>query len=312
MAEPLTVMTWFWRQDGGRTTYSAETVNIWADMVSRNLRLPHRLACVTAHPEGIDPRVAIIEPPSDFEDVTIGTWGQDKPQCLRRIAMFRPDAAEIFGKRFVSMDMDCIITGPLDPLFDRADDFVMYRGTHQVRPYNGSMMMMTAGVRPEVYERFTPGAAAEAGQRFIGSDQAWISHVLGAGEATWGVEDGVYAYGSRQAGPLAAAKIVFCLGMPKPWGLVDQGEPWVEHHYRRDPRGGRCLILGYGPDLWTDALAAMAGGEFEAIIASPEAAAHWPRPVDAIAMDDDHALRLARMKGFDEVVVCGAQRKEAA
>ncbi|MBO9589540.1 hypothetical protein [Devosia sp.] len=74
---------------------------------------------------------------------------------------------------------------------------------------------------------------------------------------------------------------------------------------------GRCLILGYGPTLWRDLDAALDSGEFAAVIASPEAAKHWPGEVLAIANDDEHANRLARSIGFDEVVWCG-RTKEAA
>jgi len=278
-------------------------------MVRRYLSIPHRIAVVTDLPgdyDGID----VIAPPHDFEDARIPTWGEHMPQCLRRIAMFRPDAASIFGERFISMDLDCVISGPLDPLFDRSEDFVMYRGVTRQRPYNGSMLMMTAGVRPQVYERFTPEGAIEAGQRYLGSDQAWISHVLGAGEATWGAENGVHAWDSQwnRGDP----RITFFLSKDKPWNFVDAGDPFVCGHYRGDARG-QCLILGYAPTVWDEAHTA--NGPFEAVIASPEASAHqeaqgwaWGK-VDAVAHTDEHALRIARMMGFgpNQITFCGQQ-----
>lgn len=304
----LTVLTWLWSQPGGRAKYTAAHVNIWASMVRRNLSMPHRIACVTHDVEGLDPGVEIIDPPGDFEDVRIPTWGEDKglPQCLRRLAMFRPDAASIFGERFVAMDLDCVVSGSLDPLFDRDEDFVIYRGTAEPRPYNGSMMMLRAGARPRVYTEFTPEKAAEAGRRYIGSDQAWISHILGPGEATWGAEYGVYWYshGLRQLGD-EPPRVVFYPGNMKPDHLVDIGlDNWVRQNYRREP-SGRALILGYGPSIWPDVERAMMSGPFDAVIASPEAAEHWPAPVLAIANDDAHALRLARMHGFEDFVFCG-------
>lgn len=75
---------------------------------------------------------------------------------------------------------------------------------------------------------------------------------------------------------------------------------------------GRCLILGYAPDVWSDAERALETGEFEAVIASPEAAEHWPGEVTAVACDDLHAERLARVCGFDEWTWCGRTIKEAA
>ncbi len=298
----LTVMTWLWSQPGGRATYTAAQVNIWADMVRRNLTLPHRIACVTDMPEGIDHDIAIIEPPRDFEDVQIPTWTGGRPQCLRRVAMFSPDAGKLFGDRFVSMDMDCVIAGSLDPLFSRAEDIVLYESPGPApdgRPYNGSMLMMTAGARPQVYQDFTPEGAVEAGRRYAGSDLAWISYVLGKGEAVWNEEDGVVWWGRRGH---ADARLMFFPGFPKPWNLIG-GHAWVSDHYRRNPQG-KALLLGYDPSVWSDVEKAMEKHEFDAVIASPEAAEHWPGPVLAVARDDEHAEVLARMHGY-EPIWCG-------
>lgn len=74
---------------------------------------------------------------------------------------------------------------------------------------------------------------------------------------------------------------------------------------------GKCLILGYGPTLWVDVEQALDRADYAAVIASPEAAEHWPGDVLAIAHDDDHADRIARSIGFDDVIWCG-RTKEAA
>lgn len=301
----LTVLTWLWAQPNGRAIYSAEHVNIWAAMMRRHLTLPHRLACVTNTPDGIDPSVQIIVPPGLFEAVTLPTWGEEKPQCLRRVALFDPAAGETFGGRFVSMDLDCIVSGNLDSLFDRPEEIVLYASppspVHQPRPYNGSMLMMTAGARPQVFERFTPEAARQAGQLYAGSDQAWISHVLGDGEATWSEADGVVWWGRTQEG--AQGRLTFFPGSPKPWQLVGRHE-WARSHYHQN-RGGRCLVLGYAPTVWRDLEHQIDRAPFDAVIASPEAARHWPGEIAAIARDDHHADQLAALHGFSEVVVCG-------
>ena len=72
------------------------------------------------------------------------------------------------------------------------------------------------------------------------------------------------------------------------------------------------LILGYAESVWTDAEAAFETGAFDAVIASPEAAEHWPGDILAIAHTDEHAERLARMHGFDDAVFCGRSEREAA
>lgn len=229
----LTVLSWLWGQPGGRATYTGDHVNIWADMVRRHLSMDHEIAIVTDIPEDIDPSIRIIRPPGDFEGVTLPTWGADRglPQCLRRLAMYRPDAADWIGERFVSMDLDCVIADSLDPLFDRDEDFLIYRGTTEKRPYNGSMQMMTAGARSQVFTEFTPERAVEAGKLFVGSDQAWISHVLGWGETTWGHEDGVVWWGSHRNAAAPTHRVMFFPGNPKPWDMPN--DHWINMHYRR-------------------------------------------------------------------------------
>lgn len=294
----LTICCWLWQQPGGRTRYTAGHVNILRAMVKRHLSMPHRFACITDTPLGLRRDIEVIEPPRDFEDVRIPTWGPHMPQCLRRLAMFRPDTAEWIGsERFVSMDIDCVVSGSLDPVFDRREDIVLYRGVSAQRPYNGSMMMMTAGARPHVYSRFTPRAAAEAGRRYIGSDQAWISHVLGPNEATWGVPDGVSSFGTRKG---KGNRATFFPGNRKPWHLIGQ-DGWVTEHYR-GAEGGRCLVLGTGASVWSDAAKA---GSYDAVIAISEAAEHWPGPIREIVADEGDAHMAAQMHGFDEIIWCG-------
>jgi hypothetical protein len=222
----LTVLTWLWAQPGGRTTYRPEHVNAWAAMVRRNLRLPHRVVCVTDMPAGIAPDVEIIDPPDDFTAVRLATWGPSRPQCLRRLSMFRRDAADIFGDRFVSMDMDCVITGSLDPLFDRPEDIVLYAAPPGSKPatrrFNGSMLMMTAGARPHVFDQFDPTAAARASAELFGSDQAWISASLDGSESTWSEADGVYWAGRWENDIAARCRVVFFQGEAKPWDVIPE------------------------------------------------------------------------------------------
>lgn len=304
----ITVLSWFWHQDNGRARYEPKHVNTWAAMVSRHLSMPHRVACVTDTPEGLDKSIEIIAPPRDFEDWRIPSWGADKPQCLRRLAMFAPDAGRVFGERFVCMDLDCVIAGPLDPLFETAADFKIFRGTARTRAYNGSMMLLTAGARPQVYETLTRSAAIEAGRKFVGSDQAWITYCLGPNEQTWGPEDGVVWWGRHQA-MTGNPRLVFFPGAYKPWQLLELD--FVRRHYR-GAMGGRCLVLGLGTSVWRDAERALKRGPVSAVVATRPAAEQWPGEVLAVANSDSEAEIIAASYGFDEIVVCGRQELGAA
>lgn len=299
----ITVLTWLWKQPGSRSTFSADHVNIFADMVRRHCTLDIEIACVTDMPEGIDEGIRIIAPPREFEEIRIPTWNEARPQCLRRIAMFRRDAAEIFGERFVCMDLDCVIGGNIDRLIGASEDFRICQGTARGRPYNGSFMVMTAGCRPQVYETFTPEAAVEAGKRFLGSDQAWIAHCL-PGERTFGYPDGISMNGGLSGGALR-----FYNGSMKPWDAVrEQRCRYALEHYRSGPRG-HAVYLGYGASVWDDAQD-VGIGRANAVFACPEAARHWPEPIKEIADNEAQAHRLSRMHGY-ELTICGASERMA-
>ena len=78
----------------------------------------------------------------------------------------------------------------------------------------------------------SPQAAFDAGGR--GGDQAWISHILGPGEATFTPADGVLSFRrlERDRGRLPAhAKVVNFHGLYDPWGRHAQAIPWVKEHY---------------------------------------------------------------------------------
>ncbi len=270
-------------------------------MIKRNLSVPHRLACVTDMTDGIDPAVEIIPPPGEFEHVKVPTWGEHRPQCFRRLAMFKPNAAELFGEYIVSMDLDCVIAEPLDSLFRDCGEFKIAVGTAPERPYNGSLIYLKAGARPQVYEQFTPQGAAEAGRKFVGSDQAWIAHCLGPDEATWGAADGLVYHGVGRNAEILC-RIMFYPGSTKPWNRLH--EPWVAENYRR-LEGGRCLVLGYDDSVWADVDRALDNGPYDAVISSPEAAEYWPGHVAAVAKDNEEAALLARMLGFKDVTWCG-------
>lgn len=233
MKEPLLLFTWLWRQEPVMHDYDASKVNLWASQLRRHLTIPYRLGCVTDMPDGLDADIEVIPLPKEFSDVRVAAWDEKKkcPQCYRRLTLFALDAERRFGaKRFVSMDMDVLATGKLDSLFDHDHDFVILKGTATHRPYNGGMVQLTAGARPQVFETFTPEGAALSRQRFVGSDQAWISHVLGKGEKTWGPQEGVYykrLLPSDTWRPPNNMRMLFFPGSPKPWDIKDH-VPWVK------------------------------------------------------------------------------------
>lgn len=261
----LRVVCWRWSNTGPkrkRVAYTADHVNRFANMVRRNLSMPHEVVCVTDQPEGLDPSIRIVP-----------LWDEglrEKGGCYVRLKAFSPEMQDIIGERFVSMDIDCVVTGPLDPLFDRDDEFVMWKNVGRGTTYCGSMFLMTAGARRQVWDEFDvndlelrtgkldsshPGGrwvhpyALDTGN-VIGSDQAWISAVLGPDEAMWTAADGVLSFKAdvhpryyrrrlikRDTPPPAElpehSRVVFFHGREDPsQAHIQRACPWIETHWR--------------------------------------------------------------------------------
>jgi hypothetical protein len=233
----LTIASWLWVQPEGRTRYTAEHVWIWADMVSRNLAMPHRLICVTTETD-LPPNVERIDPPGEFEDVHADDGARVEAELLTvGWSCSSADAAKTFGKRFVSIDLDCIVGGPLDPLFDATRRLRDLQGHgFKSRPYNeASMMLLTAGARTQVYEQIRPGwrgclAGAEA---FSWLRSGMAGSRSGARMKRHGSEaDGVwhlnrYMQRVRKAHPT----VLFFPGKRKPWELAPIF-PFMRDNYR--------------------------------------------------------------------------------
>lgn len=236
----IRVVTFLWKDDDYRWNsffrYGADHVNRLRNMVRRNLGLEHEFVCITDDPTGIDPDIRIVPLWDDLKEMG---------GCYRRLRAFAPDMEDLIGPRFVWMDVDCVVTGSLDPLFAREEDFVIWSNGNRKTPYCGSMVMMTAGARKEVWEDFdreaSPARTRELG--YIGTDQAWISARL-PGEAVWTPGDGVlsrYHVGIRmhKERPMIrpylpdSARVVFFHGPIDPsQPALQRKHRWIVEHWR--------------------------------------------------------------------------------
>jgi hypothetical protein len=226
----ITVLLWKWKQKNYRSKFTAENVNIMTRMIGRNLDLPHRFLCITDDPEGIE---CETHPLWDEPNIPLR---EGRPNCYRRLKVFGEFGKEL-GDRLLSIDLDTVITGNITPLIDRPEDFVIWGDTAKNTLYNGGFWLMKPGTRTQVWDTFTP-MAPRITQKLgiVGSDQAWISHVLGPGEAMWGTKDGVYSYRNHLKHGLlpkpADARIVFFHGAFDPDGDHAQQHRWVRENYR--------------------------------------------------------------------------------
>lgn len=235
----LEVCTFKWKPPHGyRSKFTADHVNTLAKMVARHYAGPHRFNCITDDPKGIDESIRIIPLWADHGQLP-SAYGARNPSCYRRLKLFSEEARELVGPRFVSLDLDMVITGDLSPLWDRLEDFVIIKSATPPPRYlyNGSMLMMTAGCRRQIWDEFDPVKSPREtlARRFFGSDQAWISMQLGPGEATWDIDEGVYSFQihlMRAGGKLPKnARIVSFHGAVDPWSPQAQRLKWVREHY---------------------------------------------------------------------------------
>lgn len=234
------VVVWKWHKPGYRSTFTAHHVNTMRKMVRRNYPGDLRFICITDDPDGIDDGIEVVRLWDKHRDILNPSWPGSGPSCYRRLRAFSKEFEDIAGKRFVSIDLDVVITGDLTAVFDRPEDFVIYDPLMTGYKYNGSMWLMTTGSRSQVWERFdgktSPQEAASAGHK--GSDQAWMQYVLGANEAVWDRRHGVMSYRrdcrDRMRGGLPkAARVVMFHGRPDPWDKVAIARsPWILEHYR--------------------------------------------------------------------------------
>lgn len=237
----LDVVTFKWRPQwaGYRSQFTAAHVNTLRAMVARHYQKPHRFTCVTDDPDGLDSRVRYV-PLWQDHGALISQHGRQNPSCYRRLKLFAPEAVDLIGPRILSIDLDVVITGDLAPLWARSEDFVGWEGTAGRNPYNGSMFLLRAGARPDVWTKFDPATSPIEAHRagFLGSDQAWIGYKLGPDEPRWTRADGCYSWRMhlrRDRGNLpAGARIVFFHGAGNdPWlNWTQNAAPWIKDHWR--------------------------------------------------------------------------------
>lgn len=228
-----------------RSTFGPESVHVLRNMVRRHLKLPHRFSCITDDPTGIDSDIRIIPIWNDYADVPNPSLPMG-PSCYRRLKLFSAEAQTLIGERILCLDLDMVINADITHLIDVKDSLVMADGitlekdARMHKPYcryNGSMMLLTAGAHAKVWRMFDPSTSPKiahfAGQK--GSDQGWISHIVGPGVRTWTRADGIYSYQNHIA-PFGGvcpqdARVVLFHGKTDPWSPEAQRLAWVREQY---------------------------------------------------------------------------------
>lgn len=218
----ISFVTFKWRQPGYPVTYTGAHVARWVRHVSRHYQGKRKFYCITDDLGDLPAGVIGVPLWDDWSNLS-NRHGEQYPSCYRRLRLWSSDIADLLGNRIVLMDLDCAIVGDLTPLIDRKDDVVLWRDPNPPFQYNGGFLMLDAGARPAVWDGFD-ARTIKAAERYRGSDQAILTHMLGTGESVWTEEDGVMSYKKhvrrhfqRTGRAPDHARIIFFHGNPKPW-----------------------------------------------------------------------------------------------
>ena len=174
MLQTIICMKW-----GSR--YRASYVNRLHSMVMRSTRRPTRVICFTDDVAGIIPDVETAPLPKlDLPEKVFvrGKWVEMRNLPWRKIALWQKELAGLSGE-VLYLDLDLIITGPLDDFFDyQKGRFCVIRNWTQrnSRIGNTSVYRFVVGAHPYLYERMLSG-----GENIIatyGNSQTFISRQI--------------------------------------------------------------------------------------------------------------------------------------
>ncbi len=226
----ISVVCWLWAGTGNlsRREFLPEYVNVLGKLISRNLSIPHRFICVSDSSEGLASHVEWFETPPEAKRVGLlqSPEGPRFPSCYRRLWSFSKEAAAL-GETILVIDIDLVVVGNIDHLFDSTEDFVgwrPYRDWGAKLRFGGGIYRLRTGTRAHVWENFKGSESIKKARaaNFRGSDQAWISYQLTKGnaeEAYWDRTTGLYSV--RDLNPALTlprdARLVQFNGGVKPW-----------------------------------------------------------------------------------------------
>lgn len=221
----LHITTFLWGN-----AYGEHYVRKLANAVHRNLTEAHRFICFTDSTRHLNGINQYQIPNLELTSIK---------GCFARLRLFDPALQEKVcikpGDRVVNLDLDLVVTGALDPLFNRKDDFTILQGINTTNPcpYNGSIWMLKAGARPDVWNDFSLAEAnAKTRIHAFADDQGWFEYKMPEAGA-WGPPQGVYGF-KKQGWPSgttlpAGARVVAFPGWRDP-SKFDRVE-WIRENW---------------------------------------------------------------------------------
>lgn len=196
--------------------YSPAYVSNLFDMVRRNL------------PDGLEGEfICFTDQWDDLpEGITVRPLPFDLPGWWSKLALFRNSIFRA-GDRIIFMDLDTLITGPLDDLVAYDGPFACLRDFYRPDGLQSSIMCWEAGTNSEIWKGFLKAGLP---QDDPGGDQLWIerTHLAKAVRLQDAFPGMFVSYkGSGRVLPPPETSVVVFHGDPRPHEVVDGWVPQV-------------------------------------------------------------------------------------
>ena len=106
--------------------------------------------------------------------------------CAVTVVRYQLAESQKYNGKIISLDLDVVITGSLDRIFDRNESFVILCGANAENPcpYNGSVFMFDSGTHCNLWTEFSLAKAQTIPYYDFPDDQGWFWHML-PNAATW-------------------------------------------------------------------------------------------------------------------------------
>ena len=230
--------------------YTADYVNRLYAGVRRNLMRPFRFVCVTDDPSGLVPGVEAVPFPPDPK--VPGTYApRPWPNIFAKLALFEDGFADLRGPTLF-LDIDVLVTGPLDRFFDyKPGEFCIIHNWverrkslfRRVPPVgNSSCFRFEAGKSGGVWDVFLreKDMPENKGRFLLGSQKFQTHAMMKTGKVNWWPADWVCSF-KRQLVPVFPLNKIFM-----PW-RPPKGVSIVAFHGQPDlPQALEGYYLKYG------------------------------------------------------------------
>jgi len=164
------------------TLFGPEYVNRLYSGVRRNMMRPIRFICMTENSAGFHPDIEVLDLPDEpyAEPMNAALKVANRQGAMRKTSLFKQGLIEDLQGPILGFDLDVVITGGLDEIFEMAPGDVAMRHDwtekRKGRPTgHGSVFRFDPNAHPFLYNDLAANPYAEV-EKARGSEQRYTSH----------------------------------------------------------------------------------------------------------------------------------------